>query len=834
MKRNLLLLAAICSCYNLFAEEVIVKQFRYAGPYEVKKPFLKDSLDVNSKKFTEKELLKTAVPFSNVRQSTQLLEANADGESTLPAGNQSSYIGLASFYLNSDRYVKGTLQVKGPETYEVYVNNEKQTAPDGKVSLSLEPHRYEIVIKYLAESDKAGTLKVSFDTEKEAVITATTDPEKRYTISDVFDGTRFRSVSLSPNGKYLLTSYQTTYPGGQTAYFQQITDKTNGQVLMESSTNNFSWMPQSNRLYYTRKGLQGKELVTVDPVTKAETILSQNLPDGWFSIAPTEDFLIFTISEKGPEKDKDMEEILVPDDRQPGWRNRSFLHKYDLATGMLERLTYGHHSTFLNDISSDGNKILFTCTEDNLTERPFTVTSLYQMDLKYGNTVLLFKDPFINSAKFISEDGLFFIVSGSGEAFGGKGLHIKDGQISNMSDKQLFFCDNGSDFGLIGPSAIPITKDFNPSILNFSVNRKNRTIYFQAEDKDRVRLYSYTRTGLITEYPVEEDIISDFSVAADAPELVYFGESASNSQRLYSMNLKKKEKESVCLKDLSKDILKDITLGEVHDWNFQAAAGDTIYGRYYLPPHFDPSKKYPLIVNYYGGTSPTERSLENRYPSHTYAALGYVVYIIQPSGATGFGQEFSARHVNAWGKRTGDEIIEGTKKFCEEHSFVDAKKIGCIGASYGGFMTQYLQTKTDIFAAAISHAGISDITSYWGEGYWGYSYSALATANSYPWNARDIYVEQSPLFHADKINTPILFLHGSVDTNVPVGESIQMFTALKLLGKPTAFIQVNGQNHQILDYKKRAEWNKTIYAWFAKYLKEQPEWWEALYPPKSL
>ena len=205
MKRNLLLLAAICSCYHLFAEEVIVKQFRYAGPYEVKKPFLKDSLDVNSKKFTEKELLKTAVPFSNVRQSTQLLEANADGESTLPAGNQSSYIGLASFYLNSDRYVKGTLQVKGPETYEVYVNNEKQTAPDGKVSLSLEPHRYEIVIKYLAESDKAGTLKVSFDTEKEAVITATTDPEKRYTISDVFDGTRFRSVSLSPNGKYLLT-----------------------------------------------------------------------------------------------------------------------------------------------------------------------------------------------------------------------------------------------------------------------------------------------------------------------------------------------------------------------------------------------------------------------------------------------------------------------------------------------------------------------------------------------------------------------------------------------------------------------------------------------------
>lgn len=108
MKRNMLFLAAICSCYNLFAEEVTVKQFRYAGPYEVKKPFLNDSLDVNSKKFTEKELLKTAVPFSNVRQSTQLLDANANGEGQLPTSSQPYQIGLASFYLNSDRYVKVT------------------------------------------------------------------------------------------------------------------------------------------------------------------------------------------------------------------------------------------------------------------------------------------------------------------------------------------------------------------------------------------------------------------------------------------------------------------------------------------------------------------------------------------------------------------------------------------------------------------------------------------------------------------------------------------------------------------------------------------------------
>lgn len=826
MKRNMLLLAAICSCCNLFAKEVIIKQFRHAGPYEVKKPFLNDSLDVNSKKFTEKELLKTTIPFSNVRQSTQILEANANGEGQLPVSSRPYQIGLTSFYLNSDRYVKGNLQVKGPETYEVYINNEKQTPSNGKIALTLEPHRYEVVIKYLAEKDKAGSLKVTFDTEAEATVTATTDPEKRYTISEVFDGARFRSVSLSPNGKYLLTSYQTTFPGGQTESFQQITDKANGQVLVESSTNEYNWMPRSNRLYYTRKGLQGKELVSIDPVTKAENILSANLPNGWFVFAPTEDFLIFTVSEEGPKKDKDMEEIIVPDDRQQDWRNRSFLHKYDLATGMFERLTYGHNSTSLNDISKDGRYLLFTSRERTLTKRPFSTTTLYQMDLQTMQTEELLKDPFIGSAYF-SPDGTQLAIEGSGEAFGGIGLNIAPGQTSNTADGQLFI------YNLAGKQVIPVSKDFDPSIQSFTWNSQDKQIYLQGEDKDCIRLYVLNPSnGKINPVPLKEDILSNFTIATSAPELVYFGESASNSQRLYSINLKKNT--TVCLKDLSETILKNVTLGEVHDWNFQAAAGDTIYGRYYLPPHFDPNKKYPLIVNYYGGTSPTERSLENRYPSHVYAALGYIVYIIQPSGATGFGQEFSARHVNAWGKRTGDEIIEGTRKFCAEHNFVDAKKIGCIGASYGGFMTQYLQTKTDLFAAAISHAGISDITSYWGEGYWGYSYSSLATANSYPWNARDIYVEQSPLFHADKINTPILFLHGSVDTNVPVGESIQMFTALKLLGKETAFIQVIGQDHQILDYKKRAEWNNTIYAWFAKWLKEQPEWWEALYPQKSL
>ena len=89
------------------------------------------------------------------------------------------------------------------------------------------------------------------------------------------------------------------------------------------------------------------------------------------------------------------------------------------------------------------------------------------------------------------------------------------------------------------------------------------------------------------------------------------------------------------------------------------------------------------------------------------------------------------------------------------------------------------------------------------------------------------------MFSADKVNTPLLLLHGTEDTNVPIGESIQMFTALKILGKPVAFIQVKGENHGIREYKKRIEWNYSIYAWFAKWLQDDPSWWNSLYPQKD-
>jgi dipeptidyl aminopeptidase/acylaminoacyl peptidase len=330
----------------------------------------------------------------------------------------------------------------------------------------------------------------------------------------------------------------------------------------------------------------------------------------------------------------------------------------------------------------------------------------------------------------------------------------------------------------------------------------------------------------------EPNLKGNISLAKEKPVMVYTGLSGETTDHSWVLDLKKNKHTS--LTDLNPTRLNGIAVGKCLDWTYKTERGDSITGCYYLPPYFDETKQYPMLVYYYGGVSPVGRVLESPYNYQAWAAMGYVVYVLQPSGCTGFGQEFAARHSNAWGDYTADDIINGTKQFVKEHSFVNPKKIGCMGASYGGFMTQYLQTRTDIFAAAMSHAGISSIASYWGEGNWGYTYSAAASPNSYPWNNTKLYTEHAPLFNADKINTPILFMHGTVDDNVPMGESIQMFNALKILGKETAFIMVDGENHYIGDHNKRIRWHDSIMAWFQKWLQDDPTWWNDMYPEKNL
>lgn len=426
-----------------------------------------------------------------------------------------------------------------------------------------------------------------------------------------------------------------------------------------------------------------------------------------------------------------------------------------------------------------------------------------------------------------SPDGKQFLIAGSPDFMNGLGSELGEGKPANDYDNQLYIMDRAT------RNVCPMTKHFNPSIDGWATwSEYDGMVYFQAENQDRMTFYRMNpNTGVITEVATPESYLYGFSTAKTAPAIMHWGQSPEMATNLYILNTKNAKNQMFI--DRSSEITKGIVLSKYNRWQFKSHRGDTITGQYYLPIGMEEGRKYPVVVYYYGGCSPTGSYLESYYSPQMFAAQDYIFLVLEPSGATGFGQEFSARHINAWGDYTADDIIEGVKAFCAGHDYADASKVGCMGASYGGFMTQYLQTKTDIFAAAVSHAGISNITSYWGGGYWGYSYSQVAARDSYPWSNPELYTMHSPLFNADKVNTPLLFVHGDADTNVPFNESVQMFTALKLLGKETAFVAVNNQDHHILDYQKRITWQNTIFAWFAKWLKGDGEWWNAMYPEKD-
>lgn len=837
-----LLAAALMASISASAETIEVKTLKYAGPYAVAQPWMADSVNIKGEAFDLKQLLDSPLSFTLLNKGKEVSAAQ------LLADKQDA-LHLASFCVSNTQRTKATIAVEGLEQYRLFVDGEQVEVNGDKAETILTPSQHTVVIKYLtrknASSDKK-SIKLTVTAANGAPLSVGDAAAKRaYNIYDVICAPNYPSVSISPNGKFIVVWKTWVDRKGNNHSISELRNYQTNRV-MATFEESVKWMPASNKLYFTQKAsdssIAGEEkqdgtlqLITINPLTMEREVLASHLPEGWFQFTPDEKTLIYTLTTEGRKKNPQVYDVKEPEDRQPGWRERSNLAKYDLASGILQPLTFGYHNIYLMDISADSRYLLIGKEEERLTKRPTTLTSFYRLDLGSMNAssattpkveTLIEKGEFLNSAQF-SPDGKSILVSASPEAFNGIGKNVEEGQTPSMIDTQLYLMT------LSDKKVRPLTRDFNPNVQSVNWSKADGNIYFTAEDKDCVHLFQLNpKSGKFTLLKTPEEYIKSFSLASSAAEMAFSGQSASNADRLYKMNTKALKSQLV--DDLSARELKDVELGECKAWSFVNSRGDTLCCRYYLPPHFDAAKKYPMIVNYYGGCSPTSRMFQSRYPHHVYAAMGYVVLVVNPSGATGFGQKFSARHVDTAGEGVAEDIISSTQAFCDEHAFVNRKKIGCIGASYGGFMTQYLQTKTDLFAAAISHAGISDHTSYWGEGYWGYSYSEVSMANEYPWTNKHLFVDQSPLYNADKIHTPLLFVHGTADNNVPVGESIQLYTALKLLGRPTAMVLVDGQDHHIIDYEKRLKWQNTIFAWFAKWLQDDASWWTEMYGDEKM
>lgn len=839
MKIRTSLLAVIALTAGFFvASGYTIREYKGARPERLNVPILPDTIHKENA-FKPEKLLDSRALTEGMTDDWTTMVADSSGVLRLADPKDVPELHSFSTRLRAERFVKGKLVLKSTSRASVKVDGVKKItkttsdsiAKEAESQLDLNPEAdYEILIDLVSIPEDKNAPEFTLEyipSEEFSDVEIKSGPmmKKRVSPLTTMIGERTSRLRVSPSGKYLISLTRETYSASETQWRSSLIETAGGKVISDGINTHADWIPGTDSYWYAVKVNDKYDYYRTEVPSMRTGLMAKGLPDDKATISPDGKYIYYYDNVDADKETGIMHRYKSPDDRIPGDRDRSYILRYDPETKVSIVMTYGGGSTMIYDFTRDGSKMLYGSVEQTPDRYPFYNYTIIEMDTRSlkADTLINHMEAGLTNAIY-SPDGKELFITASPDAFGGIGANYAPHEIGNDFDGQGYI------FDISTRKARAVTRNFDPAVDSQSVwNAADNQIYFLGEAGFNRNIYRLNpKNGNITELKCSEPYIRSFSIGDnDATWLAYIGNSFTTDAVAYLMNLKKGS--SILLNDPLSRITSEIEFGKMEPWQFKAKDGTVVDGWYCLPPDFNPAKKYPLIVYYYGGTSPSTAGFYHLYSPQVFASRDYVVYVLNPSGTTGYGQEYSARHVNAWGKRTAEEIIEGTKLFCKDHKFVDEKKIGCIGASYGGFMTQYLQTLTDIYAAAVSHAGISNVTSYWGEGFWGYSYNAVAAAKSYPWNNPDLFTQQGSLFNADKIHTPLLLLHGTEDTNVPIGESIQLFNALRILGRDVEFITVKDENHVISGFDSKLVWQNTIMAWFAKWLQDDPRWWNEMY-----
>jgi dipeptidyl aminopeptidase/acylaminoacyl peptidase len=334
------------------------------------------------------------------------------------------------------------------------------------------------------------------------------------------------------------------------------------------------------------------------------------------------------------------------------------------------------------------------------------------------------------------------------------------------------------------------------------------SVFVTLEDEGRTPLVRVTLAGQKTvvdagdvgEFEVRRDVVIAMKTTPARPYELYVLPLAGGSGRR--------------LTEVHEPLFKQLEFSVAEDIHYESADGTPIEGWVVKPPRFDEARKYPLILRIHGG--PVGQYTDAFDFEHQYlASLGYVVVFTNPRGSNGYGEAFCKAIFADWGNKDFEDVVAGVDHVIKQ-GYVDPKKLGVGGWSYGGILTNYVITKTTRFAAAISGASETDMFSAFGTDdlhlWW-------VRELGYPWRNLDLYRRLSPIMDVEKISTPTLLMVGDRDYRVPLPQSEQMYLALKTLKRQTGLIIYPGQSHGISRPSYQIDRYRRYGLWYDKYLK---------------
>jgi dipeptidyl aminopeptidase/acylaminoacyl peptidase len=274
------------------------------------------------------------------------------------------------------------------------------------------------------------------------------------------------------------------------------------------------------------------------------------------------------------------------------------------------------------------------------------------------------------------------------------------------------------------------------------------------------------------------------------------------------------------LTHINEAVLDAIAMSPLESFWFEGAKSDKVQGFLVKPPNFDAAKKYPVKFLIHGGPQGAwGDDWSFRWNPELFAANGYLVIMINFHGSTGYGQKFVDAINGDWGGAPFEDLMKGLDHAEKTYPFIDKDRECALGASYGGYMANWVLGHTDRFKCIVSHDGMFNTVSAWGttEELWFNNWEFKGTPETNP----EMYEKWSPRNSAKKFNTPTLVIHGQLDYRLDVSEGLQLFDTLQVMGVPSKMLYFPDEGHWVLKPQNSQLWYKTVNDWVDLWTKDQ-------------